>query len=63
MNSLLKDWGALDPVAIDSGLANSDLLLDRENKAVLCTPCRYALQPSGQTVSKHLTNMFVCLFV
>jgi hypothetical protein len=54
MDSPLKDWGTLDPAAIDSGLADLNLSLDRDNRAVICTRCKYALQPSSQTVSKHL---------
>jgi hypothetical protein len=54
LDSPLKDWDALDPIAIDSWLANLYSFIDRDNKAVICTRCRYALQPSGQTVSKHL---------
>lgn len=57
MDSPLKDWSTLDSLAIDSGLAalaDLNLLLDRDNKAVICTYCKYALQSSGQTVSKHL---------
>jgi hypothetical protein len=54
MDSPLKDWGTLDPAAIDSGLADLNLSLDRDNRAVICTRCKYALQPSSQTVSKNL---------
>ena len=58
MDSLLKDWGTLGPAAIDSGLADLNLSFDRDNRAVICTRCKYALQPSGQTVSKHLWERY-----
>ena len=32
MDSPLKDWGTLDPVAIDSGLGDLNLSLDRTTK-------------------------------
>jgi hypothetical protein len=54
MDSPLKDWDTLDSLAIDRGLTDLSLSLDRDNKAIICTRCKYALQPSGQTVSKHL---------
>jgi hypothetical protein len=58
MDSPLNDWGTLGPAAIDSGLADLNLSFDRDNKAVICTRCKYALQPSGQTVSKHLWERY-----
>jgi hypothetical protein len=35
-------------------LSGLSLVLSREDEALICSRCMYALQPFGQTVSKHL---------
>jgi hypothetical protein len=35
-------------------LSGIGLVLCKSDQVLICSPCQYALQPSGQTVSKHL---------
>jgi hypothetical protein len=48
------DWGALSPEQMHQRLSQLGLILCENDKIVICKHCKYALQPSGQTVSKHL---------
>jgi hypothetical protein len=48
------DWGALSPEQMHRRLSQLGLVLCENDRIVICKHCKYALQPSGQTVSKHL---------
>lgn len=47
-------WKSLPPEVLDGRLAALGLHLNRPDFAVLCVSCGYALEPSGDVMSKHL---------
>jgi hypothetical protein len=47
-------WLDLSPAEVHQRLADLGLVLCGDDRVIVCNHCRYALQPSGQTVSKHL---------
>ena len=49
-----NDWGDFTETEQDHKLQSLGLLLDRTDRVILCTLCKYALKPGSRTVSKHL---------
>jgi hypothetical protein len=47
-------WLDLSPTEVYQRLADFGLVLCRDDRVIVCNHYRYALQLSGQTVSKHL---------
>lgn len=47
-------WLDLSPAEVHQRLADLGLVLCEDDRLIVCNHCKYALQPSGQTVSKHL---------
>jgi len=47
-------WLDLSPAEVHQRLAHLGLVLCEDDRLVVCNHCKYAPQPSGQTVSKHL---------
>jgi hypothetical protein len=47
-------WTHLPKEEVCQRLSSIDLALYESDRVLICTRCKYALQPSGQTVSKHL---------
>lgn len=50
------DWAAMSPDQMHNPLSQLGLVFYENDKIVICIHCKYALQPSGQTVSKHLVE-------
>jgi hypothetical protein len=51
--SAVHSWKSLSSQELGQKLTSLSLVLDREEKVIICTKCRYALKPSD-VVSKHL---------
>lgn len=49
-----QGWKSLSIEDQDHRLASLGLHLHRPERAIICVQCQYALQPSGERVSKHL---------
>lgn len=47
-------WTQLSKEEVCQRLTSIDLALYESDRVLVCTRCKYALQPTGQTVSKHL---------
>lgn len=47
-------WASLPPRLTVQKLIKLGLYLNSPERAIICTRCQYALQPAGETVSKHL---------
>lgn len=47
-------WDDLSKDEVDRRFESIGLVLCRPDQVLICISCKYALQPSGQTVSKHL---------
>jgi hypothetical protein len=47
-------WIHLPNEEVNRRLSSIGLALCESDRVLVCTRCKYALQPSGQTVSKHL---------
>jgi hypothetical protein len=47
-------WNDLSPNEICQRLSDLGLVLCKADGVLICLHCKYSLQPSGQTVSKHL---------
>jgi hypothetical protein len=47
-------WDGLSPDVVCRRLSDLGLVLCEADGVLVCIHCKYALQPSGQTVSKHL---------
>lgn len=50
----LRSWKHLSPEEAQHRLGALHLFLDQRARALICIRCKYALKPSGETVSKHL---------
>lgn len=49
-----RNWERLDSESLDRQLACLGLCRNRPEPAIICRPCQYALQASGEAVAKHL---------
>jgi hypothetical protein len=50
----LNAWSDLSTREVNRRLRDIGLVVCKSEEVLICTRCKYALQPSGQTVSKHL---------
>jgi hypothetical protein len=50
----LDAWSDLSKIGVSRRLRGIDLVLCESDEVLICIRCKYALQPSGETVSKHL---------
>lgn len=50
----LNAWSDLSKREVNCRLRDIGLVLSEPKEVLICTRCKYALQSSGQTVSKHL---------
>jgi hypothetical protein len=51
----VRSWKSLSGQELRQELPSLGLVLDMEEKVIICTKCRYALKPSD-AVSKHFTR-------
>jgi hypothetical protein len=49
-----RDWNRLAADDLGSLLDGIGLYLNQPKLAIICKECKYALQPSGDGISKHL---------
>ena len=50
----IKSWKSLPLEQAERRLEALGLHYNQPEQALICTRCKYALKPSGETVSKHL---------
>lgn len=53
-SNVVNAWIDLSPDEVRQRLTALGLILCEADGVMICVHCKYALQPSGQTVSKHL---------